>query len=108
MYLKRLYRHNKFLFIIIVLFVLAQLINNIRQDIAISPVYSYGMYSEKIKPLHVYTVPEIFGDGKQLKAKDFSPQQWDNITLPVIEFYAQRQWNLYQWQHDIKRLLPFT
>src|SRR5438874_750097 len=108
MYLKRLYHHNKFLFIIIVLFALAQLINNVRQDIAISPVYSYGMYSEQIKPLHFYVVPEVFIDGKQLQAKDFSPQQWDNITLPITEFYAQHQWNLYQWQHDIKRLLPFT
>ena len=108
MYLSKLYQHNKFLFIIICLFALAQLINNIRQDIAISPVYSYGMYSEQIKPLPFYTVPEIFIDGKQLQAKDFSPQQWDNITLPVTEFYAQQQWNVYQWQQDIHRLLPFT
>jgi hypothetical protein len=108
MYLKKLYRHNKFLFIIIALFVLVQLVNNIRQDIAISPVYSYGMYSEQIKPLPFYTVSEIFIDGKQLQAKDFSPQQWDNITLPVTEFYTQQQWNLYQWQQDIHRLLPFT
>jgi hypothetical protein len=108
MYLKKLYRHNKFLFIIIVLFAIAQLINNIRQDIAISPVYSYGMYSEQIKPLPFYTVPEIFINGKQLQAKDFSPQQWDNITLPVTEFYAQQHWNLFQWQQDIHRLLPFT
>ena len=108
MYLKKLYRHNKLLFIILVLFALAQLINNIRQDIFISPIYSYGMYSIQIKPTQFYTVPEIFADGRQLEAKDFSPQQWDNITLPASEFYAQDQWNLYQWQHDIKRLLPFT
>ena len=108
MYLKKLYHHNKFLFIIIVLFALAQLINNIRQDISISPVYSYGMYSAPIKPLHFYTVPEIFVDGKQLRAKNFSPQQWDNITLPVTEFYDQKSWNLFQWQQDIYRLLPFA
>jgi hypothetical protein len=108
MYLKELYRHNKYLFIIVLLFALAQLINNVRQDIAISPIYSYGMYSEQIKPLSFYTVPEIFVDGKQLQAKDFSPHQWDNITLPVTEFYDQQSWNLYQWQHDIHRLLPFT
>ena len=108
MYLLKLYRHNKLLFIIIALFALAQLVNNVRQDIAISPVYSYGMYSEQIRPLHFYTVPEIFIDDIQLQAKDFSPQQWDNITLPVTEFYTQQQWNLFQWQQDIHRLLPFT
>jgi hypothetical protein len=108
MYLKKLYHHNKFWFIIVVLFALAQLLNNIRQDIAISPVYSYGMYSEQINPLPFYTVPEIFIDSKQLQAGDFSPQQWDNITLPVTEFYSQQKWNLYLWQQDIHRLLPFT
>jgi len=108
MYLLKLYRHNKLLFIIIALFALAQLVNNVRQDIAISPVYSYGMYSEQIRPLHFYTVPEIFIDDIQLQAKDFSPQQWDNITLPVTEFYTQQQWNLFQWQQDIHRLLSFA
>src|SRR5689334_20502182 len=108
MYLKRLYQHSKFLFTIIVLFALAQLINNVRQDIAISPIYSYGMYSEQIKPLSSYTVPEIFVNGTQLQAKDFSPQLWDNITLPVTEYYTQQQWNQSQWQQDIHRLLPFT
>ena len=72
MYLKKLYKHNKFLFtVIVILFALLQLINNIRQDIAISPVYSYGMYSEQIKPLPFYTVPEIFVDGKAITNKRF-------------------------------------
>jgi hypothetical protein len=108
MYLKKLYRHNKFLFAVIVLFALAQLINNIRQDIAISPIYSYGMYSSKIYPHQFYTVPEVFVDGKQLQTKNFSPSQWDHITFPVKRFYEQGEWNLYQWQHDIHRLLPFA
>jgi hypothetical protein len=108
MYLSKLYRHSKLLFIILSLFALAQLTNNIRQDIAISPVYSYGMYSEQIKPLPFYTVPEIFVDGRQLQTRNFSPSQWDNIALPVTDFYTQQQWNLYQWQQDIHRLLPFT
>lgn len=108
MYLKKLYRYNKFLFVIIVLFALAQLINNVRQDIAISPVYSYGMYSEKINPAPSYSVIEIFVNGKQLQAKDFTSHQWDNITFPVRRFYEQESWNLYQWQTDIHRLLPFA
>ncbi len=108
MYLKRLFNHNKLLFGVIVLFAAVQLINNIRQDIAISPVYSYGMYSSPITPSGSYIVPEIFVNGKQLLTKDFTPQQWDNITLPVTKFYAQQQWNQNQWQQDIRRLLPFS
>ena len=108
MYLKQLYQHNKILCAAKKLFALAQLINNIRQDIAISPIYSYGMYSSRIMPADFYNDPEIFVNGKQLKAQDFSPPQWDNITLPVTQFYAQESWNLHQWQQDIHRLLPFT
>lgn len=108
MYLKQLYQHNKWLFCAIVLFITGQLSNNIRQDIAISPVYSYGMYSMPVTPSNSYTVPEIFINGKQLQAKDFSPQQWDNIILPVTKFNAQQNWNLNQWQQDISRLLPFS
>ena len=108
MYLKQLYRHNKLLFLVIILFALAQIINNIRQDIAISPIYSYGMYSSKIKASDFYSVPEFFVDGVQLQTKDFSPQQWDNISQPVAKFYAQQYWNQNVWQKDIQRLLPFA
>ena len=108
MYLKQLYHHNKMLFAAIILFALAQLINNIRQDIAISPIYSYGMYSSKIRTSDFYSVPEFFVNGEQLRTKDFSPQQWDNISLPVTKFYAQQYWNKSIWQKDIQRLLPFA
>lgn len=108
MYLSRLYRHNKILFLLIVLFAFAQLGNNIRQDIAISPLYSYGMYSEVIKPKSLYIVPEIFVNGKQLQTKDFTPMEWENISFPVTQFYRQKEWNNEVWKTDIHRLLPFT
>ena len=108
MYIIKLYRHNKLVCIIVILFVIAQLVNNIRQDIAISPVYSYGMYSEKISPVSTYTVPEVFVNGKQLQTKDFTPQQWDNITVPVSKYYEQKEWNSAVWNTDIHRLLPFS
>ena len=66
------------------------------------------MYSSPITPSNSYNVPEVFVNGRQLQTKDFSPQQWDNIILPVPKFYAQQNWNINQWQHDICRLLPFS
>jgi hypothetical protein len=108
MYLKRLYKHNKFLFLIIILFAVAQIVDNMKRGIAVSPFFSYGMYSAKIDPVKYYTVPEIFVNGKQLQAKDFSSSRWDNITYPVTVFYKLDSLNLYQWRTDIYRLLPFT
>lgn len=96
------------LFLTIILFVVAQLANNIRQDIAISPLYSYGMYSEVIEPDSLYVVPEIFVDGKQLQTMNFTPMEWENISFPVTLFYQQKDWNNKIWQKDIHRLLPLT
>ena len=108
MYLKKLYNHNKLLCLLIALFALAQFINNIRQDIAISPLYSYGMYSERMMPETVYSVPEIFVNDTMLRTKDFSPMEWDNIMQPVIKFHAQYNWNVNLWKQDIHRLVPFA
>lgn len=79
-----------------------------KRGIAVSPFFSYGMYSEKIDPVKHYTVPEVFVNGKQLQAKDFSSSRWDNITYPVTVYYKLDSFNLHQWQADIHRLLPFT
>ena len=108
MYFNKLYRQNKWWGIAVLAFAVVQLGNNIRQDIAISPFYGYGMYSEKMTADSVYQVYEISVNKKILLAKDYSPQQWDNIMQPVILFYKQQQWNGYVWQTDIRRLLPFT
>jgi hypothetical protein len=50
----------------------------------------------------------VFVDGERLAAKDFSPQEWDNIMQPVIKFDEQKKWNDELWQTNIKRLLPFA
>lgn len=108
MYFRALYRHNKLLCIVITLFALAQLVNNIRQDIAISPIYSYGMYSEVITPRQEYRVPEIVVNNKLLRTQDFTPYQWENIALPLVMYDEQKTWNPDLWNADIKRLLPFA
>lgn len=66
------------------------------------------MYSECINPSSTYSVTEVFVNGKQLQTKDFTPQQWDNITVPISKFYEQEKWNTAMWETDIHRLLPFS
>jgi len=105
-YIKRLWLHNKILCSLIILFAAFQVINNIRQDVAFSPVYTYGMYSQVIQPQKTYIVPEITANGKLLMTKDFTPQQWDKIIQPVLVFSNQEQWNRFQFNNYIHRLLP--
>jgi hypothetical protein len=105
MYFKKLYDHNKILFVIILMFVFAQLFNNIRRDAAISPIYAYGMYSAIIKPKNYYIVPQIQVNGKPLESKNFSPQQWDKIELPLHFFRSQQQFNYELYATHIQPLL---
>ncbi|HWB25212.1 MAG TPA: hypothetical protein VG738_07020 [Chitinophagaceae bacterium] len=108
MYLKRLYAANKWWFAIITLFIIIQLAMDIRQDIMLSPVYHYGMYSEVIEPENEYTVNEIAVNGIILQTKDFSPYQWDKISFPVKLFQNQQSWDSFVWNTEVKRLLKLS
>ncbi len=108
MYLKELYYHHKFWFLFIVLFIISQLVINYKRGVVFSPFYHYGMFSEVIKPQKNYIVTEVFVNDTLLQTKDFTPYQWDKITLPVQMFYSQQQWHSTLWQRDIHRLLHVT
>lgn len=105
MYLQRVYKHNKWLCLFLILFAAAQVINNLRQDAAISPVYVYGMYSEVISPEPMYGVPEIFVDGIRLHTSDFSPFEWEKIVRPIMLFKKQYEWNNTLYDDYISRII---
>jgi len=93
---------------VIIIFIAGQLFINYKRGLVFSPFYHYGMYSSIIKPATQYNITEVFVDSERLAAKDFSPQEWDNIMQPVIKFDEQKKWNDELWQTNIKRLLPFA
>jgi len=93
---------------VIILFIAGQLFINYKRGVVCSPFYHYGMYSSVIKPAETYNIPEVFINGNRLAAKDFSPQQWDNIMQPLEKFYTQNDWNNNLWHTDIQRMMPFT
>ncbi len=107
MYLRKLYHHNKALFVLVFIFALVQLVNNIRRDAAISPVYAYGMYSEVMTPQREYLIPRVTVNGKPLYVGDFSPQEWDKIYLPLILFRRQEQHNKAVYTNNILPLFHF-
>ena len=108
MYLKQLYQYNKILFFVIVVGLAFQVINNARQDVSFSPVYNYGMYSQVMLPQSEYIVPEIIVNGEGLQTKDFTPQEWDKIILPVTLFPKQVEWNRSICDNYVERLLHFS
>lgn len=92
----------------IVLFIAGQLFINYKHGVVFSPFYHYGMYSEVIKPATEYNVLKVYINEELLVAKNFSPQQWDKIILPVDRFYNQQKWNSTLFKEDINRMLPFA
>ncbi len=57
------------------------------------------MYSEVMKPAAKYAVTKIDVNGKPLQSKDFTPQQWDKIILPLQFNNDQQQWNSYVYKN---------
>ncbi len=105
MYLKKLYQHHKGWFFFVVFFIASQVFINYKHGVVFSPFYHYGMYSEIIKPQKKYALIEINTNGKILQTKDFSPQEWDKITSPILLNNQQQQWNNEVYNNTIKRLL---
>ncbi len=104
MFLQKVYKHSKLLFFTLLGFMAGQLFINYKHGVVCSPFYHYGMYSEVIKVKDKYQVWEIMVNGKKLKAKDYSIQEWDMIVLP-LQYYESIKKNNSLYQSDIKRLL---
>ncbi len=105
MYLNRLYKTNKVLFVGIVGFAAVQLFINAKQGVVFSPIYHYGMYSGVTVPSKQYCVTEVVVDGQLLHTQDFTPAEWDKICYTVELYRSQQAWNHQQWGTTIKRLL---
>jgi len=104
MYLRKLYQQHKGWFVFIVMFIVSQLFINYKRGVVFSPFYHYGMYSSIMRPQPTYDVTEIEVNGKILQTKDFSPQQWDKIMLPVSMNDSQQRWNSSLYNTLIQRL----
>jgi hypothetical protein len=93
MYLKHLFHQSKFWFVVVIVFITCQLFINVKHGMVFSPFYHYGMYSEVMQPKDTYPIFGVTVNGEELKAKDFSPQQWDKIIQPLVYYSKHRQWN---------------
>jgi hypothetical protein len=104
MFLQKVYKHNKLLFALMIVFIIGQLFINYKHGMAFSPFYHYGMYSEVMKEKDNYGVFEIEVNGKKLAAQNFTAQQWDKIILPLNYYSSIRTKSNTLYYSDIKRL----
>ncbi len=106
MYLIKLYRQNKFWFVVVLLFAGGQLFINYKNGVMCSPFYNYDMYSNVALPKQYYPVMQISITNRLLQTKDYSPNEWDNLLQPIIFFEKQERWNRYIFQTETRKFLP--
>ncbi len=85
MFLKKVYRYNKWICSGMLFFMMMQLLVFYRPGMVFSPWFNYGMYSGVIKPAKEYEAYKVFGDNEVLAGNDFTPQQWDRIHFTLIQ-----------------------
>lgn len=90
----------------VLLFAAGQLFINYKRGVEFSPFYHYGMFSLPFQIKNVYEVTEVSVNGKQLQTKNYSPNDWDNIVMPVTQYQQQKSWNSLIYNTTIRRLLP--
>jgi hypothetical protein len=103
MFLKEVYRHSKWMFAGMLLFVSGQLVVNYKRGMVFSPFFHYGMYSEKVKPRPDYLVNIVTMNGDTLRGADYTPAQWDKIQYTLHQVIASSCDTLF-YQNQIQRL----
>lgn len=103
MFLKKVYRYNKWLCGGMLFFTAMQLFVFARSGMVFSPWYNYGMYSEMINPLPQYELYKVYADGELVKGDEYSPAQWDNIHFKLLQADAAAC-NATFYNNEIRRL----
>jgi hypothetical protein len=102
-FLKKVYRYNKWLCGAMLLFIAGQLFVFYRAGMVFSPWYNYGMYSDVIKPQKEYAIYKIYADGKLMAGNEYTPQQWDKIHFTLLQTDAATCNSMF-YQNQISRL----
>ncbi len=103
MFLKQVYKHSKWMFVVMILFISGQAVINFNHGAVFSPFYHYGMYSEAFKVKDKYSVTLVEVNGRILRGQDFSIAEWDKIHLP-IKYYVESDSNNLMMIHIRNRL----
>src|SRR5215218_4979778 len=110
MYLIKLYKHNRILFIFILGFAFCQLFINFKRGLTSYPFLHYGMYSGVFPNYETIDVWEVEVNGKKLDLKVFDPKNTDHIIEPVKIYNQLQSSNELYYSHINKFLkhLPIT
>ena len=104
MYLIKLYKWNKALFVLAVCLVCTQLFINLKRGMTATPFLHYGMYSQRFHLPKEMQVWEVYVDNKRLELSNLSAKNVDNIIEPARIFYENKS-SKELYETTIKRIL---
>ena len=104
MFLKTLYKHNKWLFCVFVCFAVVQIFINVKRGMTSTPFFHYAMYSGPFEHYSVIDVFEVEVNSNKLNLISFQSKNADRIIEPLAAFYQLDYSNQLYFSH-IKRFL---
>lgn len=102
MFLSRVFRHSKLLFLLMVIFIAAQLFVVYNHGMVFSPFYNYWMYASNFKQSDSLNVVQFYSGGKALRGSDYRQEDWDKIHL-TYQYISHPEANQ-QLYSEIRRL----
>jgi hypothetical protein len=81
MFLTRVFRFNKLLFLLMAAFIAAQLFVAYNHGMVFSPFYNYWMYASRFTKSDSLKVVLVYANGCPLKGSDYKEEDWDKIHL---------------------------
>ncbi len=87
MFIKQLYRYNKMLCLIFIMFILSFVFINYKQGVVATPIFQYGMFSSKFYLKDTQNVFKIYVNDSLLDLSNFSFEERD-MLLVVLESYG--------------------
>lgn len=109
MFLAKLYKHSKGLFVLFAGFLLAFVFINVKQGAVVTPVYQYGMFSEPFYRDQQYEAYQFYVDGEVISLKNLCFPARD-IMLVHLQNYlmsAERNNAVYNtMQPIVSRIVP--
>jgi hypothetical protein len=103
MFLSKLYKYNKALFIAFLLFIVSFVYINFKWGVVAAPVFQYGMFSGVHRSQDPQTIYTVIADGKNVDLTTLSFEQRDLLVQQLALYNKHREINA-----SVANVMQFT
>ena len=107
MFLPKLFRHNKLLFLFFICYAFAQLFINVKRGLVATPFLHYGMYSGYMGRANEIDIWEVEVNREKISLIDYNGKIADQVIEPLRLYEQLGNSNLLYHSHISRFLQPF-